>query len=131
MTHGLKPTRLIIVVDPRTADSTLEDVMFYSSPKELALQLRGGLDIEKDNVAVFVDAVQAKQEAQRRMMVAAICADIRTMPADEENLINIAELLGVPVPDDFPFAGAGGKAGEPPAEATPNEVGDDVTTNTE
>ena len=53
-----------VVVDPGP-HSTLEDILFEASLKDLALQFKGGLTIE-DNPTLFTDHREAEVEAYGR-----------------------------------------------------------------
>jgi hypothetical protein len=55
-----------VVVDPKS-HSTLEDIVFEASLKDLALQFKGGLTIE-ENPTLFTDRKDAEVEAYGRLV---------------------------------------------------------------
>lgn len=54
-----------VVVDPKT-HSTLDDLAFEASLRDLELQFRGGLQIA-ENPTLFTDRQEARQEAYGRL----------------------------------------------------------------
>ena len=58
--------RFWVVLDPSPA-STLEDIMFQCSLRELHLQFKGGLRIEK-NPTIFTEEQEARIEARTRLI---------------------------------------------------------------
>ena len=70
-----------VVVDP-TPDSTMEDILFQASLKDLDLQFKGGLKIE-ENPTLFTDEQEAKYEAFGR--ITAMRAGQAILRAGREN----------------------------------------------
>ncbi len=63
-----------LVTDP-TARSTLDDVLCETSLRDLELQFRGGLTMDRDPT-IFTDRQEAEREAARRLVAARAAAAI-------------------------------------------------------
>ena len=57
--------KLWVVVDPRR-ESTLGDILFQASLRDLSLQFKGGLSVEEDPT-IFADEQEAVAEVHRRL----------------------------------------------------------------
>ena len=64
MRYGLDE-KLWVVVDPRP-QSTLGDILFQASLRDLSLQFKGGLSVE-ENPTLFTDEQEAIAEVHRRL----------------------------------------------------------------
>ncbi len=58
--------KFLVVVDP-TLESTLGDILFEASLRDLELHFRGGLKAEH-NPTIFTDRAEAEREAQGRLL---------------------------------------------------------------
>lgn len=78
-------TPIWVVSDPGP-HSTLPDICHETDLAGLALQFRGGLDPDGQNVALFTDQAEAHEEAKTRLTVWRIASRIRAergLPLDE------------------------------------------------
>jgi len=64
MRYGLDD-KLWVVVDP-TPQSTLGDILFRASLRDLSLQFKGGLSVD-ENPTLFTDEQEAVTEVHRRL----------------------------------------------------------------
>jgi len=64
MRYGLDD-KLWVVVDP-TPQSTLGDILFQASLRDLSLQFKGGLSVD-ENPTLFTDKEEAIAEVHRRL----------------------------------------------------------------
>ena len=64
MRYGLDD-KLWVVVDP-TPQSTLGDILFQASLRDLSLQFKGGLSVD-ENPTLFTDEQEAVAEVHRRL----------------------------------------------------------------
>jgi len=64
MRYGLDD-KLWVVVDP-TPQSTLGDILFQASLRDLSLQFKGGLSVD-ENPTLFTDEQEAVVEVHRRL----------------------------------------------------------------
>ncbi len=82
-----------VVVDPKP-HSTLEDLMFRASLRDLELQFKGGLQIE-ENPTLFTDEQAAKYEAYGRMTaMRASQAILRAGRENPDTRIDRVEIYG-------------------------------------
>jgi len=73
MRYGLDD-KLWVVVDPKP-QSTLGDVLFQASLRDLSLQFRGGLTAE-ENPTLFSNRDEAEAEARARLLAMRVAAAI-------------------------------------------------------
>lgn len=80
-----------LVTDP-TATSTLEDILCETSLRELELQFRGGLTMDRDPT-IFTDRQEAEREAGRRLVAARAAAAI-LRPAGQAARVRVEDAGG-------------------------------------
>jgi hypothetical protein len=82
--------KLWVVTDP-TGESETADICFETTVRGLLLQLKGGLDVER-NVTLFTDGNEAEIEAYGRlvaMRAARVIAQGGFKPGDEPSSVEI------------------------------------------
>jgi hypothetical protein len=92
----MKITKFWVVTEP-TDVSTLEDILFDTNIDGLALQLKGGLSIEKQKPEIFTQQGDAMAEAERRLLAVRILRGLRQTP--NVDLRAAANQLGIDVSD--------------------------------